>query len=297
MDVLIQSLEAEWTGIVKGLPRFGLAVIVFAVFVFMGRSVGRGVVALLERGTFRRVHKQFFRRLTWVLFTIVGLILFLNLMGLRSVAVSLVAGGGITAIGLGFAFREIGENFLAGLFLAFSRPFDLDDLIQSGDFQGVVQEIELRHTHIRSADGRDIYIPSSQIFNSPLINFTKDGLRRLSFIVGIDYRDDPKKARHIVQNEVGGVEHVLADPEPGTTVTQFQPQYLEIEAFFWVNTFEKGVSMMGVRTEVMERCRTALLSAGITLSSDVTNNISLESTRPLEVSVKDDESDGTISKD
>jgi hypothetical protein len=67
----------------------------------------------------------------------------------------------------GFAFREIGENFLEGFFPAFSRPIDEGDLIQCADLRGVVRTIELRFTHIRSADGRDIFISSSRIFKSP----------------------------------------------------------------------------------------------------------------------------------
>jgi small-conductance mechanosensitive channel len=198
MDILLETLTEEWQSLVRLTPRLVVAIIVFVASIFVGRIVGKVVVGILSRGKFRPTHRNFFRNLTTWLVAMLGFILALNVLGLKGLAASLVAGGGITAIVLGFAFRQIGENFLAGFFLAFSRPFEVGYLIQSGDFQGVVRSIELRSTHIRAADGRDIFIPSSEIFNNAVTNFTKDGLRRLSFTVGIDYADDSEKARRML---------------------------------------------------------------------------------------------------
>lgn len=159
-----------------------------------------------------------------------GLIIALNLLGLRGAAASLLDGGGVTAVVLGFAFREIGENFLAGFVLAFSRPFEVGDLIQSEELLGEVRGIELRHTHIRTADGRDIFIPSSQIVNKPVVNYTRDGLRSPSFTVGIDYADDSERARQILLKIVQSTEGVLEIPA-------LAAQYVELEVVFWIDTF------------------------------------------------------------
>ena len=91
----------------------------------------------------------------------VGALLALKVMGFEGVAAGMLAGGGATAIVFGFAFRQIGENLLAGLFLVFSRPFRIGDLIQSGGLpEGTVEALDLRNTHIRTTDGRDIFIPN-----------------------------------------------------------------------------------------------------------------------------------------
>ena len=223
MDILIQSLTEEWHNLVRLSPRLFVALVVFVVSIFLGRLISRGVVGLLSRGNFGPTHRNFFKGLTRWVIAFVGLILSLNVLGLKGIATSLVAGGGITAVVLGFAFREIGENMLAGFFLAFSRPFEIGDLIQSGEFQGTVKSIELRSTHIRSDDGRDIFIPSSEIFNKPVTNFTMDGLRRLSFTVGIDYGDDSEKARGLLIETIQGVEQVLTDPKPGAFFSGLLP--------------------------------------------------------------------------
>jgi small conductance mechanosensitive channel len=283
MDILVESLTEEWQNLVRLTPRLLVALIIFAISIFVGRLIGKAVVHILARGNFRPTHRNFFRNLTAWLVAILGLILALNVLGLKGLAASLMAGGGITAIILGFAFREIGENFLAGFFLAFSRPFEIGDLVQSGDLQGIVKSIELRSTHIRTADGRDIYIPSSEIFNKPVTNFTKDGLRLLSFKVGIDYADDSKKAQQLLIETTKGVSHVLEDPKPDAIFSSLLAQYVELEVFFWIDTFEEGVNLVAVRNEVIERCRRSLMAGDFTVSANVTSNIALGGFQPVDV--------------
>jgi small conductance mechanosensitive channel len=283
MEIFLESLTEEWHGLLRLAPRILAALVVVIAFYWIGRGLGRGIVHLLARGHLTGTHVSFFRNLTTWLLVLIGVILALNVLGLRTLAAGLLAGGGITAVAIGFAFRGIGENFLAGLFLAFSRPFNVGDLIQSGDLQGVVRGIELRHTHIRTIDARDIFIPSSQIYNDPLVNYTKDGLRRPSFTVGIDYADDSEEARRILFQAVLEVDRILKERQPGVTISALAPDYVELEVFFWIDTFKEGVSLPQVRTEVMEKCRRALVREGFTISSNVTTNLEGASGAPFQV--------------
>ncbi len=287
MEQLLERLEGSWQELLARAPDFALAAVLVVASWWLGRLAGRGAARLLERGSFTLTHKAFFRTLTRWLVTLLGLILALNVLGLQAVAAGLLAGGGITAVALGFAFRQIGENFLAGFFLAFSRPFEVGHLIQSGELVGVVKGIELRSTHIRTADGRDIFIPSGQIFNNPLINFTRDGLRRPSFKVGIDYGGDPGAACRRLLAAVQSVPGVLADPAPSVYVDTFAPLYLELEVTFWINTFAAGVDLFRIRGEVMERCLAALKEGGFALSADVVSSVALGASGPLVVRLRE----------
>lgn len=290
MEIFIESLREEWSNFLRLSPRVVLAVLIMVLLILAGRIAGRTLMHVLRRGQFSPTHRDFFRSLTTWVFGILGAIVALNVLGLKSVAASLVAGGGMTAIVLGFAFRGIGENFLAGFFLAFSRPFEIGNLIKSGEFQGVVKGIELRSTHIRTADGRDIFIPSAQLFNDPIVNYTVDGLRRLSFKVGIDYGDDPAAARQALLEATRSADRIIKEPEPGVLVATLAPQYLELEVFFWIDMFGRGSRMESVRTEVMERCRQALIDRGITLSSNVSSNIALSGRMPVEIRMEGSQS-------
>ena len=186
----------------------------------------------------------------------------------------------MTAIVLGFAFREIGENLLAGLFLAFSRPFQLGDLIRSADLEGTVRNIDLRSTHVRTVDGRDIYIPNAQIFNRPLTNYTKDGLRRPAFTFGIDYRDDAEAARQAALAAVRGVEGVLAEPPVEVALSALGPNYVELEATFWISTFDQDTDIVRIRSRAMDATRRVLLAGGFTVSSEVTTPLAVSRRKP-----------------
>jgi small-conductance mechanosensitive channel len=279
LDILTQSIQEEWQALVRLMPRLVVALVVFLLFTWVGRLAGRLVSRLLERGRLTGTHRTFFRHLTTWVGAFIGLVIALNVMGLQTVAAGLLAGGGFTAVALGFAFRGVGENLLAGLFLAFSRPFEVGDIIQSRDFQGQVKGIEMRNTHIRTADGRDVYIPSSQVFNEPVVNFTKDGLRRLSFTVGIDYAEDSDRALQLLAETCQGSEGVLEAPAAQAMISAMLPQYLELEVAFWLDFLAPGANLASIRTRVMGRCRQALKDNGFVLSSDVTTNIHVDDGR------------------
>ncbi len=289
------NLQAPLQQLAQFAPRIAVAFAVLLVAIFLGRMLGRNLVRFLERGNLTRTHKLFFRNLVLWFFILLGLVIGLNVLGLETALAGFLAGSGVAAVILGFAFREIGENLLAGLFLAFSRPFNVGDFILSDTLEGEIREIELRYTHIRTADGRDIYIPNAQMFNKPLTNYTRDGLRRPAFTVGIDYADNTDEARHIILEAIRRVPDVLEDPEPIVVVTKLEPQYEELEVSFWINTFQfedkeaassriaQEEALWRIRSTVMEACRRTLMDGGFTVSANVSNNMALETPRELDV--------------
>lgn len=260
-------------------PRMLGALAVFVLVLLFGFLVAAGVTRILERtgraGRYGRVVRRLVR---WV-FGILGLVLALHVLGLTAIATSVLATGGVMAVILGFAFKDIGENLLAGIFLAFSRSFDVGDLIESDGLRGVVKSIDLRDTHIRTFDGCDIFIPSAAIFRNPLLNFTRDGLRRGSFTVGIDYGDDAERALAVLETTLPTVPGILDDPPPAVEISGFAPGHVELTAYIWVDTFSGQLLYRG-RSAAMAACRKALQEGGFTFSSEVTTALDVP---PLEV--------------
>lgn len=283
MESLSQSILSVWQHLLLLLPKIAAGCIIIFCSLWAGRLVSHLLGGFLSRRNISRTHANFFRSLSIWFFVLLGLIPTLDILGLEKAVMSLIAGGGITAIVLGFAFREIGENLLAGFFLAFSRPFNVGDLIQSEDLVGEVKSIELRYTHIRTEDGRDIFIPSSQLFNKPLVNFTKDGLRRPSFVIGIAYEDDVEKAKKLLLAAVKAGPGVLDDPPALITIAAFLPQYVELDVSFWVDTFQEGININRARSSVMERCRRILMENEFTVSANTTANLNLQTSKPLHI--------------
>ena len=215
----------------------------------------------------------------------VVVLLALGVMGFGGVATSLLATGGVVAIVLGFAFREIGENFLAGFFLTFSRPFELDDLIKTGDLTGVVRSIELRSVHIRTFDACDVFVPNAQIFREPLYNYSRDGLRRPSFTVGVAYHDEPQQVIALLEKASTKTEGVLSEPRAFVTVEDFAAQFVLYQVFFWLDETNNERGYVATCNDVKINCWRALSKAGMTFSTDVSSGIDIQSLPAVKVDI------------
>jgi small-conductance mechanosensitive channel len=284
-----ESFELQIQRLIDSAPQILAAIAVIILLMIAGRMVSNGVGKVLgiRRSKAIKQSRLIKRLIRWG-FNLLGIVIALNLVGLTQVAASFLAAGGVMAVVLGFAFREIGENLLAGFFLSFSRSFDVGDLIESNGIRGVVKRIEIRDVHIRTADGCDIFIPSATIYKNPLHNFTRDGLRRGNFTVGIDYGDDLQKARKLLLKTVGGNTNTLDQPAANIQISGFTPNHVELEVLFWINTFAGEVELPEARSQIMNECHKILAKNDFTFSSSVTTALEMPT---INVNLKKQEPD------
>ncbi|MFQ5526170.1 MAG: mechanosensitive ion channel family protein [Thermoanaerobaculia bacterium] len=273
MDLLLESLNQEWEVVVRMAPRAAIALLVLLVAIVVGRVLGTVVYRWSARSDLTEISRRIIRRVASWSVIVAGLAMALGLVGLGTTAAGLLAGGGASAIVVGFAFRAIFENLLAGLFLAFQRPFQVDDYIQSSGFEGTVKEIDLRNTHIRASDGRDIFIPNAKVFSEPLVNFTADGLRRSKFTVGLEYGEDAAGACRLLHETLVSTPGVLSEPEPLVRLAGLDGTTVRLEGFYWANLFDPETPLMPLQGEVQERVRSALRAAGHRLGAEVAQRV------------------------
>lgn len=287
MEFLTESLLADWQALLRFAPRLIYGLVLLMAFLLVARFAGRFASSAFDRSPRLRTNKHFLQHLvTWAI-TGLGLLLALGVMGFGGIAASLLATGGVVAIVLGFAFREIGENFLAGFFLTFSRPFELDDLIKTGDLKGVVRSIELRYVHIRTFDACDVFVPSAQIFREPLYNYTRDGLRRPSFSVGVAYHDEPEQVITLLENAANRTVGVMAEPRSFVTIEDFDAQFIRYQVFFWLDESSNERGYVATLNDVKINCWRALRDAAMTFSSDVSSGIDILSAPDFKSGVED----------
>ncbi|WP_440999699.1 mechanosensitive ion channel family protein [Fodinibius sp. SL11] len=277
MDILYARLEQLFEQFLEKLPEFLFALLVLVLFHFIARGGRRVYQNVLDRTPLTLSNIKFFGKLIYGLIFLVGILIALNILGFSGIATSILASGGITAVVLGFAFKDIGENFLAGFFMAFSRPFTNGDLIETEGVVGRVQNIELRHTHIKMANGCDVFIPSSQLLAKPLYNYTRDGYRRGFFTVGIDYRDDVQKACRVLLDVIKENNNIIKKPEPIVQTTGLTPNFVELTGYFWikVDISKQEIFLANVKSELMDQARTALGKNDFTFSSEVSTAVDL----------------------
>ena len=286
MEILYRRFEELFEQFLEKLPELLFAVIILILFHFLAKGGRKIYKNVLDKTPLTSSNVNFFGKLIYALIFVIGILVALNILGLSGIATSILASGGITAVILGFAFKDIGENFLAGFFMAFSRPFTNGDLIETEGVIGRVQNIELRHTHIRMANGCDVFIPSSQLLAKPLYNYTRDGLRRGSFTIGIDYRDDAEKACRILLEVIKENENIVGNPESMVQTTGFTPNFVELTGFFWikVDVSKQEIFLANVKSELMDQARTGLVKNDFTFSSEVSTAVDMS-----EVNVKLDD--------
>lgn len=194
------------------------------------------------------------------------------MLGLSSFTNKLLAGAGILTFVVGFALKDIGENFLAGIVLAFKSPFRLDDLIEVNGIMGHVKNISIRETLIKTPDGKDVFLPNSIILKNPLFNYTLDGFLRYDFVVGIAYEDNPTDAIKLILETVNTVEGVLKkDKMPAITINELSTNTINLKIQFWVNTFKSTKRSVhnNIRSEVMNDVVEALIANGFSLPANI----------------------------
>ena len=268
-DRLMLVLEKYWEDFWFLLPKIVLAIGVLIIAFIIARRVKK----IVQNRTSKRLDDPLLAKFIAKVFQwtiiVVGFAIAMQIVELGGIARGLLTSAGITGIVLGFAFRDIGENFLAGVLLAFSRPFNVGDTVQSDSIKGVVKTLDLRNTHIRSFDGKDIYIPNAMILKNPLLNYTRDGLLRFDFVVGIDQGDDANQVRALIIKNLDNMDGVLNEPAPFVAVEELATSTVNLRVYYWVNLFEYKESALELKTNIINQTKETLIDEGFSLPADI----------------------------
>ncbi len=266
----LEFLSTDWPTVKHWLIIGGLSLAIFLFFLFLAKKsrtvLSRRLVKRMDDDLLANFIAGIFKSIV----ILIGLLVVFRIIGLTGVISGMLAGAGISAFIIGFALKDIGENFLAGILLAFKRPFRVGDLVDIGGIRGTVLILNLRDTQIKTPDGKDVFIPNANIIKNPLVNFTIDGFLRYDFIVGLDYGSDYRGALNIIMEVIAEVEGVLTDTKkPNAWVLELSESTLNIQVAFWVNTFDRKVSDLEVRTNAIISVLTALEKAGFNMPAQV----------------------------
>jgi small conductance mechanosensitive channel len=168
---------------------------------------------------------------------------------------------GLFGLALAFAFQEVLENFIAGIFLAARRPFGQGDEISTADHEGLVEDISLRELTLRTYDGELVYIPNSVVWQNPIVNHTARPVRRTTVGVGVAYDTDLEVAGGVLLQALRSVPGVAEGPPPQALAHQFGPSSIDFALRFWHNA---GIADEWlVRDGVVKAAHRALGEAGI----------------------------------
>lgn len=269
LDKLWKSLNDYWEGFLLSLPKIVLAICILGIIVFFAVRISRFLKGRLGAKAHDQLFAVFISNLIRYVLIIVGFMVAFQILGLSGIAGGLLAGAGVSALVLGFAFKDIGENFIGGIILAFNRPFSLNDTIKISDFMGRVMALNFRTTHIKTFDEKDVFIPNSTIIKEVLTNLTRDGILRLEFVVGIAYEDNIGQAVKLIVDTVQKGKDLLHDPIPFAVVDEFAASTVNIRVFFWTSTDDYRRGVLVTKSDVMAAVKETLLANGFSLPAEI----------------------------
>jgi len=264
LSTLVDKMQIMLKDFIALLPNMVLALLVFAIFFFVARTIKKVVKNLTREHRQARNLGMVLGRLAQGTTILVGLFIALSIVIPSLKASDLVQLLGISGVAIGFAFRDILQNFLAGILILLTEPFQIDDQIVFKSFEGTVENIQTRATTIRTYDGRRIVIPNSELFTNAVTVNTAFENRRLEYDIGIGYSDDIDEARRLILEAMHQTNGVLETPAPDAIVVELAGSTVNIRARWWVDP-PRRADVLDLQDRVLTNIKNKLTANGIDL--------------------------------
>ena len=264
LDQARLSVNSLFYGFIKQAPSIALGLFVFFLFFVAGRLTRRLAYKITRRVQRHNNVGLVIGRLGQGIAVLIG-ILVASVIAIPGFTVGqLFSILGVGSVAIGFAFRDILQNFLAGILLLLNQPFRIGDQIIADNLEGTVEDIQTRATFVRTYDGRRVVVPNTDLFTGLVTVNTAFATRRLEHVVGISYDDDIEKAIGVLEAVMRHAPSVLSEPEPDAFVVDFNASSIDIQMFWWISSpYQKDVIYS--RGEVLRQAKRALDEAGITI--------------------------------
>jgi len=261
LNVIMESLRKMGENFLSHLPQVVFGCLLLLITWGIGRAADLVLRRVLPRFRLRTSLQELFRQLSYIGIWIVGILASAIVM-----FPSLTPGKVLTAIGLGsiaigFAFKDIFENFIAGMLILLREPFQLKDFIECEEIEGFVEDITIRDTHIRQTDGQRVVVPNAKLFKNPVTVRTDLDRRRVTIMCGVAYGEDVDKARGVIADAVQGLDTIDKEKDVQVFAQAFGASSIDFEVTWW--TGSKPVDIRKSRDKVVAAVKKALDDAGI----------------------------------
>lgn len=263
-SVALAQLQEIFTNSLKAIPNILVGLIIIGLTMIIARKLRDMVRRLLERSNKPESLAVALGRVTrWSAITL-GILLGLLVMFPGFSAGQLIQLLGVGGLAAGIAFRNIFEDFLAGLLLLLNEPFTIGDQIVVADVEGTIEEIQARITTIRTYDGRKVVVPNSELFTDIVTVNTAYAFRRVEYDIGIGYSDDIELAQRVILDVLRATSNVEAHPEPEAIVVELAPYSVTLRARWWIKPPRRS-DLVSTRNRILAQIKHALREQGIDL--------------------------------
>jgi len=249
-------------GFLAMLPLLAASIVIFVLLLFAARGVRHLAEKALRRSSNRSAAIAI-SRLLYVAMVGLAVLIAVTIAFPSMTPGRLISVLGIGGVAIGFAFKDIFQNLLAGVLILLRHPFRVGDEITTGEFTGTVEAIETRATFIRTYDGRRVIIPNGDVYTKPVTVISAYDMLRSEYDVGIGYGDDLAEAKMIALEAMKRVDGVLADPPPDVLVWELGESAKNIRIRWWTKPARNDV--LRIRDAVLKDVAEAIAGAGMDL--------------------------------
>lgn len=256
----IQRVHNWINGFIRLIPNIVVALVVIAVFYGLGYLARKLVMRRTTRSQRDNLGDVLGGFVRWVII-VLGFLLGATIVIPSLNPGDLIAGLGVSSVAIGFAFKDILQNWLAGLLILLRQPFETHDQIEVNGYEGTVERIETRATIIKTYDGQRVVIPNSDIYTNALLVKTAHEKRRSQYDVGIGYGDGIEEACEVIRKAVAGVADVEKEPGVEALPWDLAASWVTIRIRWW--THSRRADVVRVHSEVILAVKNALDQAHI----------------------------------
>ena len=260
--LLWQQAIGIYEGAIELLPRIGIALVVVIVTWILANVVRYLVGGAARRARMRPSLQNLLRLLSGIVTWVLGLMVAAVIVFPGLTPASMLAGLGLGSVAIGFAFKDIFENFLAGIIILLRNTMRIGDFIECEEIDGKIVEIALRETLVRQTDGQLVIVPNAYLFKNPLTVRTDLDDRRVTVICGVAYGEDVDASRSVIKRAVEACGTVRRETrEVQIFAQEFAESSINFEVTWW--TGSTPLEVRRSKDEVVAAVKRALDEASI----------------------------------
>lgn len=263
IEDLKTEVENMASAFFKSLPNLTIALVILIVTLIAGRIIRAIISTAMHRARVRDALVTLAQNLISIAAWIVGVAIAMTVIFPSVSPSDIIAGLGLTSVAIGFAFKDVFENFLAGVIILGREKLRIGDVIECEDVYGRVESILIRETHVRETDGELVIVPNSYLFKNPVNIETDRTLKRQELVVGVDYDTDMRKAKSVLQDALASCESVEQSETMDVQCVSFGGSSIDFKLLWWSGS--RPADQRATYDEVAFAVKDALDDAGITI--------------------------------
>ena len=256
-----QTVMDMWLSFLEHTPYLFAGVVVLILTWLFSSLVSKLGSRALGYWHKRESLKELILRLVSILVWVLGLLLTAVIIFPGLTPSKALGGLGLVSIAVGLAFKDIFENFFAGILILWRFPFETGDVIECGDVVGKVEKVWVRMSYIRRTSGELVVVPNSYLFKNPVEILTNNDKRRVTIMVGVAYHEDLSEAVNLIEKTVGSCDTIAKDLPVQIFPQAFGSSSMDMEVTWW--TGAKPLDIRRSRGQVVTAIKSALDQAGI----------------------------------